>query len=292
MRTRAIVSVLAASCLAGGCSGKKSGQPAEKTPAAASDRIEAPPTDAAPRPPAIARFEAKGAGEAAALAALGAIPVWAGVVDRGDYLARRGKRGILFGRLGDPVGKYRWFIDEEEGAGALGVRLAATNMAALERGERLVVWGAWHVDEERHWYWKAERLEKLEPRQLDLPEGVESMPGHQIVEIPKRPRGSIRVADIEEAREERDIVFEVCKTPKDPSDGWTISNRTKWKAVARLHLPGERATYGAQDLRSPGEHWRLERNTRYTVRVKPFWKPKKGLTRMIAVNAPRKITVE
>ncbi|MCP4246800.1 MAG: hypothetical protein GY778_07100, partial [bacterium] len=190
-------------------------------------------------------FDPKGRDEKVALADLGAIPVWDVVVDRGDYMARRNKRGILYGRLGESTGPYRWFVDETEGSGALGIRLEAKGIGTLARATRLVAWGAWQVDDKLQWVWKAERVLKLAPREVALPPGVESVPGHQIVEISERPRGARRLAGVAESTEERDVVFEVTRIPKDPTDGWPVSNRTKWKSVARLHLPGERATYGA-----------------------------------------------
>jgi hypothetical protein len=87
-----------------------------------------------------------------------------------------------------------------------------------------------------------------------------------------------------------DIIFEITRVPANRFTGWEIGDRTRWKAVARLHLPGERESHGAQDLRSPGEYWTLERDTRYVVRVQRIAPPKPGVrTTLKALNAPRRV---
>ncbi len=41
---------------------------------------------------------------------------------------------------------------------------------------------------------------------------------------------------------------------------------------ALLNLPGERASYGAQDMRSADERWQLKRGVTYVVRIGPVHK--------------------
>lgn len=251
----------------------------------------AQPDAALPPPPvepAILPLDLKGRDEKRALRELGAVPAWTAVIRRGEYLGRRNRRGVVHGRVGKPMDGHDWLIDETEGAGALGIRLVHDRAIELEPGQRLAIWGSWHVDEERRWYWKAERMTGLAPAaSRDAPE-IESEPGHEIKTIDSPPQGSQPVSKCTSGP--ADIVFEVTRIPEDPADGWEISDRSDWKPVARLYLPGEDAAYGAQDYRTPGEHWRLERNVRYVVRVKRFLPSKAGeLVNMTALGAPRRL---
>jgi hypothetical protein len=297
---------IAALCLALGTMGACRGS--STTPAAPEDHDPPAPDDAdaaapAPEPepesePALAieDFDAGGKPENTALRDMDAVPVWNAVVNRGDYLGRRGKQGTIHGRLGEPVsgesGAYRWFIDDTEGSGALGVRLAYDPDLAPEPGQRLLVWGAWEVDRELRWYWKATRMARLEARDSDIPAEARSEPGHVIAAMATPPQGAIPVSEAvaEPPPQPADIIFEITRVPANRFTGWEIGDRTRWKPVARLHLPGERESHGAQDLRSPGEYWRLERNTRYVVRVQRIAPPKPGVrTTLKAINAPRRV---
>jgi hypothetical protein len=295
---------IAALCLALGtmcaCRGSSSAPAAagDDDPPARDDAAEPVPEPAPAISPAIAidDFDARGMEEATALRELDAVPVWDAVVSRGDYLGRRGKQGAIHGRLGEPVsgesGAYRWFIDDIEGSGALGVRLAYDPALAPEPGQRLLVWGAWEVDGDLRWYWKATRMARLEARDIDAPVEARSEPGHVIAAIATPPEGAIPVSEAvaKPPPQPADIIFEVTRVPGSRFTGWEIGDRTRWKPVARLYLPGERESHGAQDLRSPGEYWTLERNTRYVVRVQRISPPRPGVrTRLKAINAPRRV---
>lgn len=226
--------------------------------------------------------------ERAALQRIGATRVWRAVIERGEYLARRQRRGAVHGRVGPSVGGYRWLIDESRGSGSLSLRLLVPPGIALEQDQRVVAFGAWHVDADRGWYWQADKLAALPAREWDIPEESRSAPGHVIVDIPDVPEGARPVSGI--PHQGGTIVFEVVRAAADPADGWEISDRTGGRATARLFLPGEQESYGGQDLRSPNEHWQLERNTRYTVRIKRYLPAKDGeLPNMTALSAPRRI---
>jgi hypothetical protein len=272
-------------------------------PAAAPEATPAlaPEPEPAPEPaltPAFIDLDAGGFPEKTALRAMEAVPVWDAVVNRGEYLGRRGKQGAIHGRLGEPVsgGPYHWFIDDTEGAGALGVRLAVDPALgpalSPEPGQRLLVWGSWHVDGDLRWYWKATRMARLEARDIEVPVESRSQPGHVIAAIPAPPSGALLVSEAvaEPPPQPVDILFEITRVPASRFTGWEIGDSTSWKPVARLFLPGERESHGAQDLRSPGEYWRLERNTRYVIRVQRIAPPRPGVrTTLKAINAPRRV---
>ncbi|MCG8418173.1 MAG: hypothetical protein MJE77_09555 [Proteobacteria bacterium] len=269
--------------------------------------VDTGPADTGSGQPAL--FKHRERSEKEALHALGAVPAWQAVVERGRYLSRRGRQGIIYGRLGGVVqparptirdrghhreslpADYHWFIDETEGQGALAIRVAADG--DISPGQRLVMWGAWHVDRERAWYWRAGRIEVLdsaEPTDLDHGPGDGPPGSHVIATINRPPRGARPVSEIE--RGPGDILFEVTRIATDPTSGWDISDPGTRRPVARLVLPGDRATYGAQDLRSPGEYWRLTRRVQYVVRIRRFKAPKPGtLAQMTALGPPRRIAV-
>lgn len=257
-------------------------------PPPASEPVPPPPIagDTPPPVPVLEMLPAAG-DEDVALAALGAIPVWDTVTDRGRYLGRRRLQGVVYGRLGGSIDGYRWLIDETEGAGALAIRMAVDERIALREGQRLVSWGAWWVDDQQRWYWKAERLAGLAPPASDTAAGTESTPGLAIVSIPQPPEGAEPVS---QRTTPGDILFQICAVPGSPTDGWEIADRSGDAPVALLRLPGERAAYGGQDYRTSDEHWKLEPRVTYTVRVRRFRAARSGeLVLMRAVDAPRRI---
>ncbi|MEM9491191.1 MAG: hypothetical protein AAGC55_18730 [Myxococcota bacterium] len=245
-----------------------------------------PDTEAA-APAATALPIPAGGDEDTALRALSAVPVWDAVVERGRYLARRQASGVIIGRLGATVAStdYRWLIDDKRGGGALAIRMSSAHDDDLTAGERVASWGAWSVDDQRTWYWQAERLALLESRPPKVDPIGDPTPGHVIATLSEPPAEAKPVSQTE--RGPAIILFEVGRIPRDPASGWEIADRTEWKPVARLFLPGEGRTYGAQDLRSPGEHWTLRRKVRYAVAIRRFLPAKPGaLARMYAVGAP------
>lgn len=228
--------------------------------------------------------------EEKALVALGAIPVWDAVINRGRYLARRRLQGVIYGYLGDPVDGYRWMIDGTEGRGTLAIRMAMNDHLALTEGQRLVSWGAWEVDAQKRWYWKSDRLMGLAPGAAPSQQGTASAPSMQIASIPAAAEDAQPVS---QRITPGDILFQIHAVPASPSDGWEIADRTEDPPVALLLLPGEQAAYGGQDYRTPDEHWHLEPRVTYTVQVRRFWPAPAGeLIRMRAIAAPRRIESE
>lgn len=256
-----------------------------------------PPADAAARPeptpepepepaPELEQLALEGSDEAETLRRLGAVPAWQAVVERGQYLARRGQQGVVFGRLGALVAEtaQRWLIDETEGEGALAIRLGFDPRLVVEEGQRVAAWGAWHLDPEQRWYWQAERMALLsaaggQPSAL--------APGLVIPVIEHAPETAVPVSQL---AAEGEILFEIRSKPRDPTDGWEIRDPGDTKAVARLLLPGDQPSYGSQDYRIPDEHWRLAPGTLYTVAVRRQRNPRAdALPVLYARGIPRQV---
>lgn len=230
--------------------------------------------------------------EKKALTAVGAVPVWEAVINRGRYLARRRLQGAVYGYLGGSIDGYRLLIDETEGAGALAIRITTDTDELLELHEeqRLVSWGAWQIDDQKRWYWKSERLAGLASDEKSLPQGTASIQGMQIVSIPEPP---VDAQPVSQRATSGDILFQIHAVPARPTDGWEIADKTEDAPVALLLLPGEQAAYGDQDYRAPDEHWNLKPRVTYAVQVRRFWSSSEDeLTRMRAINAPRSIEPE
>lgn len=267
--------------------------------------------DAAPPAPVIAPADAAPAGdagddsdetaeldvgdsEAAALRQAGAIPAWRGVVDRARYLARRGQRGALYGRL-VTVDGVRWLVDEAEGAGALGARVDLGGATDLTDGDRLVAWGAWTVvpapgGSARHWVWAADEIARLPARAAPVADGyAATRPGHDLESVEHLAQPAVVVESV--PRRGGGIVFEVVSGPHHRGDGWTIAGRSHWPAAAILDLPGDEESYGGQDLRADDERWHLQRKVRYVLRV-ARWRPPRhpgDLPILRAISPPKKL---
>ncbi|MDQ3364441.1 MAG: hypothetical protein M3680_03340 [Myxococcota bacterium] len=254
------------------------------------------PDDARPKPE-----EPEPPDPSKVIAELGAIPAWQAVTDRAQLLARRGQHGIVYGRIGAPIlmagpvpappmqppmdaglipSPYVWLVDDTDGNGALGIRVALGKSAASE-GDRVALGGAWHVDEERRWYWKVDSLTPLPPPPpSDLKDPPAPVPSHAIVDgsLPSGAR-TISVA------KDHDIVYFqiVGPPPVRDGDGWLVANELGDVPVARMTLPGERASYGGQDLRAADERWQLKRGQTYWVRIGKI--RRHGADQPVSVNA-------
>jgi hypothetical protein len=76
------------------------------------------------------------------------------------------------------------------------------------------------------------------------------------------------VRPIKQAKDNDAVYFQLAgPLPARDGDGWLIADRLYDLPVALLILPGERASYGGQDLRSPDERWQLKRQQTYWVRI-------------------------
>jgi len=217
---------------------------------------------------------------------LGALPAWQAVVDRNLYLDRRGQHGVVYGTLGEPITipatgsgdaalaavatPYLWLVDDTEGNGALAIRVLPSNSA--KAGDRIAFAGAWALDDQRRYFWQASLATALVPappsKLKELKEPA-ALPGHTITngELPSGAR------QISLAKENDAAYFTVVgAVPLADGDGWLVADELGSTPYALLNMPGERASFGAQDLRTTDEHWSLRRGWTYWVRIGPIHK--------------------
>ncbi len=212
---------------------------------------------------------------------LGAIPAWQAVIDRAQYLARRGQRGVVYGLVGEAVPQaavtgagsgadaepglaFRWLVDDTEGAGALAIR--ASGLGRARPGARVALGGAWALDLTRRWYWKGEAMTELPAVPAPAPSDAPAPPG-LVVGKGDPPAGARPVS---QGKDDGVITFTVVGLARFPGDGWKIADELGDAPVAILTLPGERPSYGGHDLRQADERWTLRRGGRYWVRVGRF----------------------
>jgi hypothetical protein len=239
------------------------------------------------------------------IAELGAIPAWQAVIDRAQLLGRRGQHGVVYGRVGaailmlgpaPPAGDagvpidaglvaspYLWLIDDTEGNGALAIRLALGDKAShdVKPGDRIAVAGAWQLDDDRRWFWKADAVQPVPPAPpSDVKDPPPAAPGHVIVngDLPSGAR------TIGVARDGDAAYFQIVgPAPLTEGDGWQVADQLGSPAVVVLNLPGERASYGGQDMRAADERWQLKRGQTYWVRLGKL--RKRGADKPPLVNA-------
>ncbi|MGE0869620.1 MAG: hypothetical protein AB7P03_13730 [Kofleriaceae bacterium] len=222
------------------------------------------------------------------IAELGAIPAWQAVIDRAQLLERRNQRGVVYGTVGSPIlvvgptpapsdagvpadaglvaTEYVWLVDDTEGNGALGIAIMlGERAAAAPAGTRVALGGAWNVDADRRWYWKVTAVEPLPPKapsELKVP--ALAAPSHAIASGPVPPGAK----PISQAKDNDIVYFQIVGPPPlSEGDGWQIADRSGGTPVAVINLPGERGSYGGQDLRTPDERWQLKRNQTYWVQI-------------------------
>jgi hypothetical protein len=194
------------------------------------------------------------------LGELGAVPAWQAVVDRTQYLERRHQKGVVYGTLADGSDGSTWLVDETEGNGSLAIRahLAQPGKA----GDRVALAGAWAVDDAHHWYWHATTSTELPA--IAAGSNAASPPGHAII-TGELPAGS---RPISKADDGAAVYFTLAGPPPVlDGDGWPVADELGNPVAAILNLPGEHASYGAQDMRTADERWALKRGQTYWVRV-------------------------
>ena len=229
------------------------------------------------------------------LADMDAVPAWQAVIDRAQYLERRGQHGVAYGTLGSAVlvlgpapvaptdagvpvklpdaglvpSELTWLVDDTEGNGALAIRTKLGTFAAqLKEGDRVALGGAWTLDESRRWYWSVDAITKLPPPEPPKPGEVKdppSPPGHEIPVVDRIPSGSRTIS----VGREGDLVYFTVngRPPAIDGEGWPVSDELGDPVYALLQLPGERPSFGAQDFRTPDERWQLRRGWMYAVRI-------------------------
>jgi hypothetical protein len=158
---------------------------------------------------------------------------------------------------------YVWLVDDTEGNGALGIRIALGDKA--RQGDRIAAGGAWQLDAERRWYWKPDAIQPLPPAPPSEPrDPPPPAPSHAIATGPLPP--GARTAGV--ARDNDAIYFQIVgPPPQSDGDGWQIADQLGSPTALVLNLPGERPSYGGQDMRAPDERWQLRRGQTYWVRI-------------------------
>lgn len=288
MVTRALViAVLVAACQGQGSepqttgSGSASGSAAKRVDAAVGfGKLEDAPAAREPEDARVKPDEPEVTDPGKIIAELDAIPAWQAVVDRAQLLARRKQRGVVYGRIGPPImvpgpavadagvpplvaSPYVWLVDDQEGNGTLGIRVKLGDKANL--GDRVAIAGAWILDEQRRWYWAVDSVTPLPPAApSDLKDPPAPEPSHVIAngDLPAGAR------TISVARDNDAVYFQIVGPPPiTDGDGWLVANELGDPPVAMMNLPGERPTYGGQDMRAPDERWQLKRGQTYWVRI-------------------------
>jgi hypothetical protein len=162
-----------------------------------------------------------------------------------------------------------WLIDDTEGNGALGIRIALGRLKdRAKAGDRIAASGAWELDEERRWYWKAGALQHLPAPQPPPPSVPDDPPAAVPSHVPATGGLPPGVKPIKQAKDHDLVYFQlVGPTPANEGDGWLVGAQLHDAPAALLILPGERPSYGGQDMRTPDERWQLKRQQTYWVRL-------------------------
>lgn len=285
------------------CQGNREPQPGSGSPALKDATLVVVEPDAStPVAPSDAPEEPDVPDPGKRIAELGAIPAWQAVVDRAQLLDRRDQHGVVYGKIGPAVmvlaapaagsgsaaapgvgspanpapgpssgrgpelvaSPYVWLIDDTEGNGSLGIRVALGQKPA-KLGDRVALGGGWTLDDARRWYWKVDSVQAIPPGPIsDLKEPPPPEPNHAII------NGNLIAGSrtITVARDNDSVYFQlVGPSPTNDGDGWAVANELGDTVYALLVLPGERASYGAQDMRAVDERWALKRGQTYQVRI-------------------------
>jgi len=304
------VKALALLCVVAACQGK-SGDAGDGSAKIARDAIDpidlAPPEDGPP--PKIEEPEPPDPGKL--IADLGAIPAWETVIDRAQLLARRGQRGTAYGKIGSAVlipgpavepgsgsakvkvdaamvaSPYVWLVDDTEGNGSLGIRVALGKQTKWKEGDRVALGGAWDLDDARRWFWKVDTLTVLPPGPAsEIKDPVTAEPSHVVHEGNLAP-GS---RTISVARDGDAVYFQlVGPPPVNDGDGWPVANELGDTPFALLTFPGERSSYGGQDMRAADERWQLKKAQTYWVRIGKIRKRTDKPALIRALTAPVRV---
>lgn len=294
---RLVAIVLAIVLVAAACQGKGreaaprnesgSAPPPVADAVVAADALVLPPEDGQKKPD---EPEAPDPGKV--IAELGAVPAWQAVIDRAQLLSRRGQRGVVYGRVGPAIlvadkaidaglvaTPYTWLVDDTEGNGALGIRVKLEGKA--KEGDRVAIDGAWDLDAERRWFWRVEKVTAVPAAApSDLKEPPLAAPSHVIAngELPSGAR------TISLAKDGDAVYFQIVgPAPTTEGDGWQVADELGNPTFALMNLPGERASYGGQDMKQPDERWALRRGQTYWVRIGKV--RKRGADKPALVNA-------
>jgi hypothetical protein len=304
------VKALALLCVVAACQGKSgdAGDGSAKITRDAIDPIDLAPPEDGP-PPKIEEPEPPDPGKL--IADLGAIPAWETVIDRAQLLARRGQRGTAYGKIGPAVlipgpavdpgsgapkvkvdaamiaSPYVWLVDDTEGNGTLGIRVLLGKQTKWKEGDRVALGGAWDLDDARRWYWKVDTLTALPPGPAsEIKDPVAPEPSHVVREGNLAP-GS---RTITVARDGDAVYFQlVGPPPVNDGDGWPVADELGDTPFALMTFPGERSSYGGQDMRAADERWQLKKAQTYWVRIGKIRKRTDKPALIKALTAPVRV---
>ncbi len=215
------------------------------------------------------------------------IPAWQAVIDRDLYLARRDQQAVVSGVVaGDatyppppvpppaptapgvvppdaapppaPGPRLTWLADDTEGDGSLAIRVLFPDPPPAA-GAHVAVAGAWTLDDQRRWYWRATAVSPL-PGPAPV---LTSSAGH-VVDAVAMPAGTRPVT---RPKDGGTISFQILSLPRRDGEGWKVADELGDPVAAILMLPGERPSYGGHDLRQADERWVLRRAVSYWVRI-------------------------
>lgn len=213
---------------------------------------------------------ADGGDEDRALLRLRALPAWSGVLERYRLLARRNQSGVLHGLIVDHEGMLR-LVDESEGAGSLSIPVEIPDSVKLRPPARVVLWGAWHMNDAGEFVWRATRVESLARTRAP----PKFSPGLEARDKDKEVAKAVVPASAVD-KSGGSIFFVVVDPPERYGDGWGIADEPGGAKVARLLLPGERPSYGDQTRVMDSERWQLAKNTYYWLEIGRFRPPSTG----------------
>ena len=180
---------------------------------------------------------------------------------------------------------YVWLVDDTEGNGTLGIRVLLGKHTAKE-GDRVALGGAWALDDARRWYWKVEALKAVPAAAPSDVREQAPVPGHAIRDGSLAPGART----ITVARDNDAVYFQlVGPAPANDGDGWAVADELGDTPFALLTFPGERGSYGGQDMRAPDERWQLRRGQTYWVRIGKIRKRTDKPALIRAVTAPVRV---
>jgi hypothetical protein len=159
---------------------------------------------------------------------------------------------------------YVWLVDDSDDDGALAIRCQFGVAGKPETGARVAVGGAWTLDSDRRWIWQVDAVTALPPASGSAAPALQAQ-GHAIALVNQLPAGAHTISI---AKEGELAYFQLDGLPPAvDGDGWPVADDLGNPVYALLNLPGERASYGAQDMRAADERWSLRRGVTYIARL-------------------------
>jgi hypothetical protein len=124
----------------------------------------------------------------------------------------------------------------------------------------VILFGAWQAID-GSWSWVADGASRLS--ETETFDGTVLI-DHRIETIDGKPQGAVWISVLERPGL---ALFRVRRRQQRLGDGWVVADKPKWKAIARLHLPGEERIFGGQDFTAANERWQLAADALYVVEI-------------------------